>query len=581
MRRIGLWGIALGLLVAACGGSTAGDGKTEQLAEPGKADGLYGACEVKQVLAYVNDPEVTLEVMKADGIYTRSAKNIIAYRNGPDGVPGTDDDEAIETIEELDDIYYVGPKTMQKLVDACRHRCLVAPTAEVIFSPQAYDDSHLAKVAELIDSAEHTVDIAMYSFSAYNILDALERAVNRGVQIRFVFETANADRSDPEGSWSAKLEDLGIDVRYVNKIMHHKFAIIDGPYASLDEASTGVLVTGSGNWSNSAGTRYDENTVVISGLPELLLEFQQEYNHIWANSRDFIWDASFEQTFSKDITDEMIADDAWVDVAFTSANFDTYVSARYGPTFSVIRGSNAVSDVLVGLIEQAEHSIHIASGHLRSRPVAEALLAKWAAHPEMDIKILLDNQEYISEWYNDQQESDLAACLIDAEGSVARTQDCYDKGFYFSYPVYAAGIPLKFKYYCYRWHYSYAVQMHHKYMIFDDKVLASGSYNLSDNAEHNTIENMVIYRAERFPDLIQAFEENFEKLWVTGEADGLYEDLLDEIENGTDAFPIVFDPMALTWPEVTALKDVIYDNCPDINTDDYRNYPQSHTMCYR
>ena len=46
-------------------------------------------------------------------------------------------------------------------------------------------------------------------------------------------------------------------------------------------------------------------------------------------------------------------------------------------------------------------------------------------------------------------------------------------------------------------------------------------------------------------------------------------------------FPIVFDSMALTWPEVSALKQAIWENCPDINSWQYRSSPQSHTTCER
>ena len=74
---------------------------------------------------------------------------------------------------------------------------------------------------------------------------------------------------------------------------------------------------------------------------------------------------------------------------------------------------------------------------------------------------------------------------------------------------------VRYKYYAYRWHYSYAIQMHHKYMIVDGKRLFTGSYNYSDNAEHNTMENVVIYDAAAFPALVAAFVANFEALWQT------------------------------------------------------------------
>ncbi|MBN2493359.1 MAG: hypothetical protein JXR96_02110 [Deltaproteobacteria bacterium] len=581
MKRIGLGYLALAML-AACGADGGGDGRDDAIAPAGKADFLYGECEVRQVLAYVNDLQVDEARLKADGVHSRAAGHIIAYRDGPDGKPGTVDDEYFDDIQELDDVYYVGPKAMEQLVRASAHRCWHVPQIEVVFSPQDYDSSHLARVAELIASAVRSVDIAMYSFRDARIMTALEHAVDRGVKVRFVFETANADRSDPDGSYSAKLEDAGVDVRYINKIMHHKFAIIDGPVDSLDHAYSGSLVTGSANWSSSAATRYDENTIIVRECGELLLRFQMEFNHLWENSRDFVWSTALEQVHSIPIHTGMIVDDPYLDAVYTSANFDTYVSSRYGPTFSVVKGRNAVSDRLVGLIRGASRSIHIASGHLRSHPVFEALLAKRAEDPGLDIRIYLDNQEYISEWYASQQDQELAECIFSAAGNADSEQACYETGLYFSYAAHEAGIPLRFKTYCYRWHYSYAEQMHHKYLVIDGQVLAAGSYNLSDNAEHNTIENMVIYDAARYPDLVAAFEDNFERLWVTGEAEGLYQALMTEITQGTgSSFPIVFAPMALSHDQVTALKDAIRDHCPEINSTDFRAYPERHWTCER
>jgi len=247
----------------------------------------------------------------------------------------------------------------------------------------------------------------------------------------------------------------------------------------------------------------------------------------------------------------------------------------------VVSDRNTVSDRLVELIQGARKSIHIASGHLRSRPVAEALMARWAEDPSLDIRVYLDGQEYISEWYQDEQQKDLEDCLAAAGDSVSKTKKCIDSGYYFSYLVQSKGIALRFKYYCYRWDYHYAVQMHHKYMIIDDRVLASGSYNLSDNAEHNTIENVAIYDRAAFPDLVDAFEDNFEHIWQTGLSEGYYESLVDLIENTGDPIPIVFDSMALGWDQVTNLKQLIRDNCTAVNSQDYRDNPQDHHTCVR
>jgi phosphatidylserine/phosphatidylglycerophosphate/cardiolipin synthase-like enzyme len=589
MKRLGwLAGcLTCGIAVASCGGDDGAsalevspDGEMEEAAPGGKADTVYGSCEVREVVAWVNDLDLTYEAMRAAGVHTRAARNVIAHRDGADGAAGTADDDFFDGVDELDGVPYVGPTAFQQMASAVKHRCERAPEVEVIFSPQLYGNSHLARVAKLIDAAERSIDIAMYSFSDSGIRDALQRAVQRGVSVRFLFDTASEDRKDPAGTASAKLEDIGIDVRYVNKIMHHKFALIDGPREDLDHAYTATLVTGSGNWSHSAGTKYDENTAVVRFHGELALRFQKEFNGLWDNSRDFVWTDGITFQTSKPITDWVIPDDPTLDAFFTSANFDVKTTS-YGPTFSVVSGRNEVADRLVALIGEASESIHLASGHLRSRSVAEALLAKAEANPQMDIRVYLDGQEYISAWYDAQQQTDLETCLAAAGDSLSKQQACLDKGFYYSYRLHAEGVPLRFKYSCYRWDYHYAVQMHHKYALFDGRRVASGSYNLSDNAEHNTMENVVLYDGGAFAGLAGQFDQNFETMWVTGIDQARYEALVDLIQNTDEDIPLVFEPMSLTWQQVTDLKDLIRTHCPAVDSDAYRQEPDKHTTCPR
>lgn len=554
------------------------DGEFEDGADVGKADGSsFSDCELDAVLELVNDPTTTEALLRTGGVHSRAARNIVTYRDT------RDTNHTFDDVGELDSVSYVGPVAFQLLVAMVEGECSGRSNEpEVIFSPQTYETSHLVRVREAIDQAAVSIDIAMYSFRDAAIQDALARAVARGVAVRMVFETASADRTDPEGTTSARLEAIGVNVRWINKVMHHKFVIIDGPQSSVDQARTATLITGSANWSSSAATRYDENTVIIRGNAEALLRFQREFNHLWANSREFAFDQDLPFTTTMEVTDEMILDDPAIDAVFTSANFRITQSSTYGPTFSVIRGENEISDRLVELINGAQQSIHVASGHLRSRPVVEALLARHQANPELDIRIYLDNQEYISAGAHADQVEELDDCLAAAGTSASARQACLDSGFLFSYQVHEAGIPLRYKYYCYRWDASYAVQMHHKYFVFDGRIVASGSYNLSDNAEHNTMENTVIYDGVAFPGLVAAFEANFERMWVTGEAEGLYDSLIDEIEHGTrSSFPIVFPPMALTWDQVTELKSVIREHCPKINSEAYRNNAPAHQYCER
>ena len=449
-------------------------------------------------------------------------------------------------------------------------------TFEVLMSPKPWEQSHLKRIVDIVDGAEHSLDIAMYSYSDSRISSALERAVDRGVKVRFIFETANQDnRLDDAAkptSKSGRLEQLGVNVRFVNKIMHHKFVIADGPRDDADLAATAVIATGSANWSNSAGTQFDENTVVISGWAELALRLQREFDLLWEHSRDFIVDATLPYELSTvDIADGDVDLGDDLDAWFTSSNFTVT-----GTTFRVT-GANTVADVLVEAIGGAERSIWIASGHLRSRAVSEALMARKAAVPDLDVRVYLDGQEYISEATHEIQVDELEACL-DAALSEAARRSCLDKGFLFGYQVGEAGIEVRYKYYAYRWDHSYAPQMHHKYFIIDGETLYSGSYNLSDNAEHNTFENMIVYRSPRFAPLVRSFEANFEAIWETNR--GAYDAFLASLDTA-DPIPLVFDPMALEWAQVNALKSEILANCPAVNSEAYRTDPASHRVCPR
>lgn len=575
--------LALGGCAADAGldGTEDGAGDTFVGAD-GKADGTFNDCEQREVLRFVNAPTTSVADLRATGLTSRAASNVVTRRDGDDGLPGTDDDRPYASLQELDGVPYIGPASFRKLVARVQERCAAAPTgtAEVIFSPQPDAQTHTVRIAAEIDRAERSLDIAMYSLSHAGVMSALERAAARGVSIRMIFDPAGSERSSPAGTTSERLERMGVDVRWVNIVMHHKFLIVDGPRADVAQADTALLVTGSGNWSSGAGTRYDENTVFLRGNAEAVLRFQREFNYVWERSRALDLNPALHQELSMAITDDMLRDDPALDAVYTSSNFRIFNSSL-GPGFSVLPNHNAVADRLVELIRGAEHSIWIASGHFASRPVAEALLAKKRENPSIDIRIYVDGQEYMSLATARSQETRQQTCVTAAGDDVVAQQRCYDKDYIYALTMHQAGIQTRYKYYAYRWDTSYALQMHHKYFIIDGRTLVSGSYNLSDNAEHNTIENIVVYESSGYADLIRAFEGNFTQMWETGRAEGRMATFLAQVQTGSGPFPIVFEPMALDWNEVSTLKSSIRIACPDINTAPFRDNPPAHRTCYR
>ena len=154
-----------------------------------------------------------------------------------------------------------------------------------------------------------------------------------------------------------------------------------------------------------------------------------------------------------------------------------------------------------------------------------------------------------------------------------------DKGFRFGFIRSASRAShVRYKWYAYRWHFTYAEQMHHKYMIIDGDELWTGSYNLSDNAEHNTLENMFVFDGPAHAELVATYEANFEQMWNTGRDEGLLDALIEEIETA-DIIPLVFESMALEHEEVRSLKALIVDRCPQVNSQAFRTDPAGHQVC--
>lgn len=72
-----------------------------------------------------------------------------------------------------------------------------------------------------------------------------------------------------------------------------------------------------------------------------------------------------------------------------------------------------------------------------------------------------------------------------------------------------AGIPVRYK------RGSGGGLMHNKYAIYDGKVLSTGSFNWTSNANKRNDENLVIIKNDRH--LVELYQKNFNKLWKLAE----------------------------------------------------------------
>jgi len=142
----------------------------------------------------------------------------------------------------------------------------------------------VAKVLELIEEAEETIDVAQFTFSVREIEAALIAAHEEGVTVRVAMNIAQ----DQDGSLSRRLRDAGLNVKFVSGrtreeshdgLQHAKFMIVDGT----------TLLTGSNNWSSTGTTINEENTIVVraqSSDDAMLYGFSCHYESIWDANAD-------------------------------------------------------------------------------------------------------------------------------------------------------------------------------------------------------------------------------------------------------------------------------------------------------
>ena len=153
-------------------------------------------------------------------------------------------------------------------------------TIESYFSPT---DGTASKIVDAINTANYSLDVAMFTFTDNDLGDAVVAAKNRGVNVRCIIENVSYF-----GSEYNKLVSAGIPVISHENVaydFHHKYCIIDAVNSSSDP----IVVTGSHNWSNSANDEYDENTLIIHDAivaNQYLEEFSKRYS-VLSGIRDY------------------------------------------------------------------------------------------------------------------------------------------------------------------------------------------------------------------------------------------------------------------------------------------------------
>lgn len=130
---------------------------------------------------------------------------------------------------------------------------------------------------EVIQSAQKTLDIAIYSLTHPDVVAAIKEAKKRGVDVRVITDKIQSGgKSQKEALKILGSAGIPIKINSHSGLMHLKVTIADGK----------VATTGSFNYSKSASTTNDE---VIMVLPneDIAEAFSKEFDAMWSDTKGF------------------------------------------------------------------------------------------------------------------------------------------------------------------------------------------------------------------------------------------------------------------------------------------------------
>lgn len=212
-----------------------------------------------------------------------------------------------------------------------------------INDPENLRGSIPEKLIEHIDNAQESIHIAAFEFNLTPVAEALVRAHERGVDVKWITDDEHgieADEEDDHGQF-ALLEGAGIEVRDDGRgaLMHDKFFIFDN----------NIVWTGSTNITRNGNFRNNNNVIVIES-PQLAAIFEREFQEMW--------DGEFGPRSPSTVGQQK-------------------VTIQGTPVQALFAAEDEVVTELLPLIENAQKSIHFMAFSFTHDAVETAMMARY------------------------------------------------------------------------------------------------------------------------------------------------------------------------------------------------------------
>jgi phosphatidylserine/phosphatidylglycerophosphate/cardiolipin synthase-like enzyme len=302
-----------------------------------------------------------------------------------------------------------------------------------------------ALLAQFLDGAERTLDIAQYDFNlgaatAAIVGDALRRAAARGVRVRFAYNVDHArpvpvpPPPEPDVQLLATLPVDAVAIGGIPDLMHHKYVVRDA----------GSVWTGSTNWTDDSWTR-QENVVVLVDSEKIATAYRLDFEQL---------------VTTRDVGKSGFVDPRW----------DSGIRAWFTPGHG-----EDLSARIAKLMRRARRRVRICSPVITTGPVL-GTLGQMLADQAVDVAGCVDAtqiRDVVRQWQADQSVSWKLPVLQHVLASASFTGKV-------STP-YADGTVHDF--------------MHAKVCVCDDTTFV-GSFNLSRSGERNAENVLEIEDAE-------------------------------------------------------------------------------------
>ncbi len=312
-------------------------------------------------------------------------------------------------------------------------------------------DSHIEdKIAKEIINAKNSIDICIYELSLPEIYNAIIEAYKKGIKVRFVGDIDNINYSGYQAISNAKIP---MSLGNSEKIMHNKFIIID------DE----IVITGSANFTSTGFFKNNENILFIRSK-DVASYYKKEFNNMFLNKNFGL---------SKTPFDDFLSNTFYLG--------EIYLKIIFTPYYSVQK-----ADIeLIRHITNSKKNIYFCIFSFTHTDIANYMIFM-ATNKGIDVKGVFDKYWHSGNVYS------VDHWFIDNNLDVK-----YDGN---------ENVDPKNPY--------HGGKLHNKFMIIDEEIVITGSFNFSRAAaQDGNDENLIIISNKS---IARAFVNEFYKIYNEG-----------------------------------------------------------------